>query len=36
MFNALSDFIIFCRVERRLADLTYKAYERDLLYLPSP
>jgi site-specific recombinase XerD len=30
MFNALSDFIIFCRVERRLADLTCKAYERDV------
>jgi hypothetical protein len=28
MFNALSDFVIFCRVERRLADLTCKAYER--------
>jgi site-specific recombinase XerD len=30
MFNALSDFLIFCRVERRLADLTCKAYERDV------
>jgi site-specific recombinase XerD len=30
MFNALSDFIIFCSVERRLADLTCKAYERDV------
>ena len=30
MFNALSDVIIFCRVERRLADLTCKAYERDV------
>ena len=30
MFNALSDFIIFCRVERRLSDLTCKAYERDV------
>lgn len=30
MFNALSDFIIFCGVERRLADLTCKAYERDV------
>jgi len=30
MFNALSDFIIYCRVERRLADLTCKAYERDV------
>jgi site-specific recombinase XerD len=30
MFNALSDFVIYCRVERRLADLTCKAYERDV------
>lgn len=30
MQNALSDFVIFCRVERRLADLTCKAYERDV------
>jgi integrase/recombinase XerD len=30
MFNALSDFVIFCRVERRLADMTCKAYERDV------
>lgn len=30
MFNALSDFIIFCRVERRLSELTCKAYERDV------
>jgi site-specific recombinase XerD len=30
MFNALSDFVIFCRVERRLAELTCKAYERDV------
>lgn len=30
MFNALSDFVVFCRVERRLADLTCKAYERDV------
>src|SRR5271166_5198656 len=30
MFNALSDFLIFCRVERRLADLTCKAYDRDV------
>jgi site-specific recombinase XerD len=30
MFSALSDFIIFCRVERRLAELTCKAYERDV------
>lgn len=30
MFSALSDFVIFCRVERRLAELTCKAYERDV------
>jgi len=30
MHNALTDFIIFCRVERRLAELTCKAYERDV------
>ena len=30
MFNALSDFIIYCRVERRLSELTCKAYERDV------
>jgi site-specific recombinase XerD len=30
MFNALSDFLIYCRVERRLADLTCRAYERDV------
>ena len=30
MFNALSDFIIFCRVERRLSELTCQAYERDV------
>jgi site-specific recombinase XerD len=30
MFNAVSDFVIFCRVERPLADLTCKAYERDV------
>jgi site-specific recombinase XerD len=30
MFNALSDFLMYCRVERRLADLTCKAYERDV------
>jgi site-specific recombinase XerD len=30
MFNAVSDFVIFCRVERRLADLTCTAYERDV------
>lgn len=30
MFNALSDFIVYCRVERRLSDLTCRAYERDV------
>lgn len=30
MFNALSDFLIHCRIERRLADLTCKAYDRDV------
>jgi site-specific recombinase XerD len=30
VFNALSDFVIFCRVERRLAELTCTAYERDV------
>ena len=30
MLNALSDFIIYCRVERRLSELTCKAYERDV------
>jgi site-specific recombinase XerD len=30
VFNALSDFVVFCRVERRLAELTCKAYERDV------
>ena len=30
MFIALSDFLIYCRVERRLAELTCKAYERDV------
>lgn len=30
MNNALSDFLIYCRIERRLADLTCKAYERDV------
>lgn len=29
MLGALSDFLIYCWVERRLADPTYKAYERD-------
>lgn len=30
MFNALSNFVIFCRVERRLADMACTAYERDV------
>jgi site-specific recombinase XerD len=30
MLNALSDFTIYCRVERRLSELTCKAYERDV------
>ena len=30
MLNALSDFVIFCRVERRLSDLTCTGYERDV------
>ena len=30
MFNALSDFLIYCRVERRLSEMTCKAYERDV------
>src|ERR1700739_513891 len=30
MQNALNDYIAYCRVERRLADLTWKAYERVL------
>lgn len=29
MLDALSDFLIYCRVERRLSDPTCKAYERD-------
>jgi site-specific recombinase XerD len=29
MFEALSDFLVYCRVERRLAALTCGAYERD-------
>ena len=28
--QCLSDFVLFCRVERRLSDLTCKAFERDL------
>jgi site-specific recombinase XerD len=30
MFDALSDFIIYCRIERRLSELTCRAYERDV------
>jgi site-specific recombinase XerD len=30
MFNALSDFLIHCQVERRLSDLTCRAYQRDV------
>ena len=30
MQNAVSDFLIYCRVERRLAELTRHAYERDV------
>jgi site-specific recombinase XerD len=30
MDNELADFLRFCAVERRLAQLTYKAYERDV------
>jgi site-specific recombinase XerD len=30
LLSALSDFMDFCRVERRLADLTCVAYERDV------
>ena len=30
MHNALSDFIIYCRVERRLSKHTCRAYERDV------
>ncbi|TML00284.1 MAG: hypothetical protein E6G34_01995 [Actinobacteria bacterium] len=30
MFDALSDFLIYCRVERRLAELTCNAYARDV------
>ena len=26
----VADFLAFCRVERRLAELTCKAYERDV------
>src|SRR5262249_48264642 len=30
MFDALSDFILYCRVERRLSEHTCRAYERDV------
>ncbi|HMD57431.1 MAG TPA: site-specific integrase [Solirubrobacteraceae bacterium] len=30
MLSALADFVIFCRVERRLSGPTCKAYERDV------
>jgi site-specific recombinase XerD len=30
MFDALCDFLIHCRVERRLSELTCRAYERDV------
>jgi site-specific recombinase XerD len=30
VFDVLSDFAIYCRVERRFADLTCKGYERDV------
>ena len=30
MFDALSDFLIYCRVERRLSEHTCRAYERDV------
>jgi len=30
MFTALPDFLIYCRVERRLSDLTCRAYVRDV------
>jgi site-specific recombinase XerD len=30
MFKALSDFLVYCRVERRLSELTCGAYERDV------
>ena len=31
MDNEVADFLRYCRLERRLADLTCKAYERDVL-----
>lgn len=30
MQNAINDYILYCRVERRLSELTWKAYERVL------
>ena len=30
MDNEVADFLRYCRLERRLADLTCKAYERDV------
>jgi site-specific recombinase XerD len=30
MHEELADFVVFCRVERRLADATCRAYERDV------
>jgi site-specific recombinase XerD len=30
MFDALADFLIHCQVERRLSDLTCRAYQRDV------
>jgi site-specific recombinase XerD len=30
MFNALSEFIVYCRVERRLSAHTCEAYEREV------
>lgn len=33
MQDALDDYILYCRVERRLAELTWKAYERILRLL---
>jgi site-specific recombinase XerD len=30
VFDALADFLIYCRVERRLSELTCTAYERDV------
>jgi site-specific recombinase XerD len=30
MDTEVADFLTFCRVERRLAELTCRAYERDV------